>query len=253
MMGVSSAQAYFPPSYFIVKSVAAKRSGLKSVKIISQVTGFDSSGKPNGEKFKVVTLYFPVTKLMKSQALDATTGTELFGMEKRSEALPLSLLVLYDPHSSEIASALKRNEIMIGSPEEEPAPGASPKAGPAESTYLKRWNGSVAWVLGTTPGKPKNDASELWIEKDSFLPVRILTSSQDIQFTKYRYLKDLPYPRTTTQATRSGTLEVQEDTTEVQVNFSTKSEPAGFANGFTDAGGSSSVKDLIRKYYAGLR
>ncbi len=251
VMGIGVAQAYIPPSHFIIKSMAAKRTGLKSVKIVSQVIGYDSSGKPNGQKFKVLTLYYPATKLMKSQATDPATGAELFGVEKRGEALPLSLLVLYDPYNLEIASALRRNEIMVATDSDTAPPADKDKPAPAESTFLKRWNGSIAWVLGADKSKP--DAPQLWIEKDSFLPVRIMTGSQDIQFTKYRHSQDLPYPRTTTQATRSGTLEVEEDTQEVQVNFSAKSEPAPFANGYTDAGNSSPLKELIRKYYAGLR
>ena len=54
-VGIQSSYAYIPPSSFLIKNLAAKRKGLKNLKISSTVAGFDS-GKPTGVHFKTVTI-----------------------------------------------------------------------------------------------------------------------------------------------------------------------------------------------------
>lgn len=230
------ALAYIPPSQFIIRNVASKRTGLKSVRIVSEVLGFDSSGHPTGQKFRSVTTFNPGARLMKSQALD-DAGKELFGVEKRAASLPLDLLVLFDPSARDLIAALKRAELRL------------PEDGEPDTVTLRRWDGSVAWVLGS----PEQKGPQLWIEKDTFLPVRVIAGDQDVQFTKYRYAQDLPYPRATTWSTHGGVRVLEEDVQEVQVNASAKAEQAPIASGYTDLGNSSPLKELIRKYYAGLR
>lgn len=244
---ISSAFAYIPPSQFIIKTMASKRRGVRLVRIVSEVSGFDS-GKPTGQRFKSVTVYNPLTHVMRSQALD-DTGVELFGVEKTGESLPLSLTVLYDANSQVISGALKRSDIPIR-PEEETPSNVGTKTDD-EQTALRRWNGSVAWVFGL--GSMQKDSAQFWVEKDTFLPVRLLVGDQDIQFTKYRYSQELPYPRSTSLATRAGAIVLEEDVGEVQVNPPVSVERAAIAAGYTDAGNLSPSKELIRKFYAGLR
>ena len=252
------AHAYIPPGQFIIKNMASKRTGTHLIRLVSQVSGYDA-GKPNGQRFKAVTVFNVLTHTMTSQALN-DQGAELFGVEKKGEALPLAMTLLYDSNTREIVAALKRAEIPVHVEENVPTASASslpdrpvPEATAAdETTGLRRWQGSVAWVLGFSP--TRKDGPQLWIEKDTFLPLRLIVGDQDIQFAKYRYSQDLPYPRTTSLADRAGIIQLQEDTTEVKVNPKEKeAEHAPIAMGYTELGNSSPLKELIRKYYAGLR
>ncbi len=247
MFLAASAFAYIPPSLFIIKTMASKRQGVKSVRIVSQVNGYDS-GKPTGVHFKSITIYNPVTHTMKSQAFD-DTGIELYGAEKSGESIPLSLAVLYSPNGNLICNALSRAEIPACSPAA--ATSSTDDAAVPARTVLRRWNGSVAWALGADV--TKKESAQFWVEKDTFLPLRLLSGDQDIQFSKYRYSQELPYPRSSSLASRAGAMSLEEDVTEVQVNPSSAAEHSPVAAGFTDAGKSSPAKELIQKFYAGLR
>lgn len=238
-----SAQAYIPPSRFIIRTMAAKRKGVHLVRITSEVNGYDA-GKPTGQRFKTVTLFDLVTHLMKSKALD-DSGGELFGVEKAGEAISLNLTVLYDGNSQDVGTALRKEQIPIHGEEDDET-----KVG-EETLALRRWNGSMAWVLGMTSA-PK-DSSQFWVEKDTFLPVRLLVGDKDIQFTKYRYSQDLPYPRSSSLANRAGVVSLQEEVNELQVNPSLQLDHFTIAAGYTDAGNASPLKELVRKFYAGLR
>jgi hypothetical protein len=238
LLVATAAWAYIPPALFIIKNMASKRSGVRSVRIMSQVTSFES-GKPSSHHFKMITVYDPQTQILHSQVLDAS-GTELFGMEKNGESMPLLVRVLYDPSARDIVAALKRADIPVNVGEE----------GGAETSSLHRWNGSLAWVLGIfSKDKP---GSQLWIEKDSFLPVRLIAGDQDYQFTKYRYAQALAYPRLIALVNRAGTLLFQEEIQDVRVNPALRPEEVSVAKGFTESGKASSERDLIQKYYDGL-
>src|SRR5690606_38200329 len=56
---------------------------------------------------------------------------------------------------------------------------------PSEETRIKRWKSTLAWVFGK-----QDSGRQLWIEKDSFLPLRLMASaSREVQFEKYRFMK----------------------------------------------------------------
>ncbi|CAK9249844.1 unnamed protein product [Sphagnum jensenii] len=130
-----------------------------------------------------------------------------------------------------------------------------------ENTFLKRWNGASAWVIG------KPTTAQFWIEKDSFLPVRLIVKDQDIQYSRYRYSQDLPFPRTismaqTGTAGKPGEMEFEEAVGDSSVNspgnekilnMGTIAKDATAEGFFTDAGNAASgtLKDLIKKYYLG--
>jgi hypothetical protein len=251
-IAVQSSFAYIPPASFLIKNLAAKRKGLKSLKITSNVVGFDS-GKPTGAHFKVVTIYEAANRSWRSSAYD-DTGAELFSIQKRDGAIPLSEFVLFVSSPSELSEALGKAEIPVHEAES-PQPQASDvPAAPSDNMTLKRWNGSIAWVIGSD----EKNSPQFWIEKDSFLPVRLIAKDQDVQYAKYRYSQDLPYPRMISLANKSGELQFEESLSDFTVNSANAEKLAiakdATADGvFTAVGDSapSSLKDLIRKYYYG--
>jgi hypothetical protein len=254
-IGAQSSFAYIPPASFLIKNLAAKRKGLKSLKITSNVVGFDS-GKPTATHFKVVTIYEAANRSWRSSAYD-DSGAELFSIQKRDGAIPLSEFVLFVSSPTELSEALGKAEIPIHETEV-PVPQASgiPAApAPADNMILKRWNGSIAWVIGSDE---KPSSPQFWIEKDSFLPVRLIAKDQDIQYAKYRYSQDLPYPRMISLANKSGELQFEESLSDFTVNSANAeklpiAKDATADGAFTPVGDSapSAMKDLIRKYYYG--
>lgn len=254
-IGVQSSYAYIPPSSFLIKSIAQKRKGLKSLKVSGMVAGYDS-GKPTGVHFKTITIYEAADRTWRSAAYD-DTGAELFSIQKKDGAIPLSEFVLFASSPAELSESLQKVDIPVQEAEV-PKPQASglpmPPL-PADNTMLKRWNGSIAWVIGNGD---KMDNPQFWIEKDSFLPVRLIAKDQDVQYAKYRYSQDLPYPRMISLSNKSGELQFEESLSDFAVN-STAIEKLPIAKDatadgvFTPAGNSapSAVKDLIRKYYYG--
>jgi hypothetical protein len=282
VIGFSMAEpvvAYIPPASFLIKNMASKRSGLKTLKTASTVSGFDS-GKPSGVHFKTVSFFSAVNQTWKSAAYD-DAGNELFAIEKKAQEIPLSWSVLFEAGPRELSKALERAEIPVNEvreekPIERPVSKRSPEPLPSgavvlshsaadepipENTFLKRWNGAVAWVIG------KPTSAQFWIEKDSFLPVRLIVKDQDVQYSHYRYSQDLPFPRVISLSVagtgdKPGEMLFEENLNDSSVNTSANekildmgtlakdAKPEGF---FTDAGNSASsaVKDLIKKYYYG--
>jgi hypothetical protein len=252
-IGVQSSFAYIPPASFLIKNLAAKRKGLKSLKISSNVVGFDS-GKPNGVHFKTVTIYEAANRSWRSSAYD-DSGTELFSIQKRDGAIPLSSFVLFVSNPFELSEALGKAEIPVREAEAPQPKASDTPALPADNMTLKRWNGSIAWVIGSSD---KPDSPQFWIEKDSFLPVRLIAKEQDVQYAKYRYSQDLPYPRMISLSNKTGELQFEESLNDFTVNSASVdklliAKDATSEGSFTPAGDSSpsAMKDLIRKYYYG--
>jgi hypothetical protein len=268
-LGLQAAFAYIPPGWFIIKNMSSKRAGLKTLKVASTVAGFDS-GKPAGIHFKTVTLYAAQSHVWKSAAYD-DAGNELFAIEKKDQEVPLSWTVLCESNAHELALALERAGVPVHetevkvTPTPEPSPTASNMVHIANSaadmpipdnTMLKRWNGTVAWVIGRV------DGPQFWVEKDSFLPVRLIVKDQDMQYSHYRYAQDLPFPRIVSMANKAGQTEFEETLSESTVSTSsteratealmlTFAKDATSDGFFTDAGNASSsaLKDLIKIYY----
>ncbi len=57
--------------------------------------------------------------------------------------------------------------------------------GRADVTVVKRWDGGFAWVVKKQTGEPDlSDPSELWLEKSSSMPVRVLFSRLEFRFAR---------------------------------------------------------------------
>lgn len=119
---------------------------------------------------------------------------------------------------------------------------------------MGRWKGMVAWIIsGGTKKEP--GSHQLWVEKDTFLPIRILTGPEgkgtDLSFENYRYIKEYPWPKLITAA---GVL--KEELNELSVNPNLPAADEGKAGkGFTDAatGIDPALTSLIRSYYELVR
>ena len=251
----SQALAYIPPSGFIIKNVASKHAGVKGVRIQSQVSALEN-GKPSATHFKAVTVFEPQGELIRSWAMD-DAGQKLYRFEKRGN-LSLAETLTLDARANEIARTMKAYGIPVRTeadllqlPDEE-------QRRAAEVETMKRWKGTPAWVIG--------NQSQLWVEKDSFLPVRIVIVPEspgakepfsELQFDAFHFFHGFPYPKVITAVGPDHVPFLREDMLEFNVG-SVAGDMKGFtgtSSGFTQVGSGAPgpLKELIEKYYQTLK
>jgi hypothetical protein len=255
--GSTAALAYVPPSSFIIKSVASKHGGFKGVKVRSIVTAMEGE-KPGTTRFKVVTYFNPQTGTLHAHAYDER-GQKLYSVERRDDSATAADALLFWRDESKVAAALKARGIPIRTEDELLKMKDEDERRLSEQERLARWNSSIAWVIGA----PAEGSPQLWIEKDSFLPLRLIAGPRpesdssdqvDLQFEGQRHYREFPFPRVVVAVQKKQPLfrdEVQDVTLVLDANeFKNPLTP-----GFTEAGNSASgsMRDLIQKYFEVLR
>jgi len=213
----SVAFAYIPPSEYLLQRVAKRKDGFADVKIISIVSNVDGD-RPGAVKFRDVTVYDYQRRRLSSQALDES-GRVLF---VRNREYPVKVLadqkVVVPAHSldgpitdfllfeavSELSVAVMkkwgipvRTERDLGKFKEEKERRAE------EQTYVRRLENRIAWIIGN-PGKLDGSGQanyQLWLEKDTFLPLRAIGNFFDsgtrdrIEFVDQAYSQGFYYPK----------------------------------------------------------
>ncbi len=258
--------AYIPPSHYIVKTMTQKRAGVKSVRIRSTVIALQD-GKPAGVRLKEVATYDYASHTLRSRISD-DSGRELYVIERKLHAegpestfgVRVDELLLASSGES-LTKTLSTAGISIRSEAELQALATDQDRFTAEQTTMQRMNGTVAWVLGGGKKPPSSTApatSQLWVEKDTFLPLRLLTPAKldskdglaEATFQSFRYFHEFAFPRLI-EVAHAGVPQFRVELAEVQVNPEVAEMKKAVSAGFTDAGNSaaSPVRDLIRKYF----
>lgn len=252
-----AAQAYVPPSGFIVKTMAAKHTGPKGVRVRSLVSSFDAS---NPARFRITSVFVADAGLIRSWVFDES-GQQLYGGERKvaSGGAPASVTaLLFDSRLGRVQESLRKLGIPLRTEEELLALKDEEERRSIEVSSLGRWKKSIAWVLG---GKDTKADAQLWVEKDTFLPIRLLTELQDsdgpreAQFENFRFYSEFPFPRLITWVVKNQAL-FREELVDFLVNppeLKTLHQP--FTPGYTEAGNAapSAVRDLISGYFEALR
>jgi hypothetical protein len=255
-LSASEALAYIPPSQFIVKAIAGKHAGIKGLRISGTVTGLNGD-KPTETRFKEITVYDPQKQMLRSWALD-DSDRRLYGVERGSESFNVVTSLLLDADVTAVTAGLKNYGVPIRTESELLALNDEESRRKAETASLARWNGGVAWVIGNTG----NANSQLWVEKDSFLPLRLIVSASadrpqfDIRFSGHRFFREFTYPRSVTSVGKDGALSFREELIELLVNPKLDAEFKNhFESGFTDAGNAAplALKELIGRYFQIIR
>lgn len=259
----ASARAYVPPSSFIIKTMAAKRAGFKSVKLKSTVTAWED-GKPTPAWFKEITVLDFHTGILRSRGYD-DQGKELFSVERRiddasSSAFSIGILLL-GANTDTVSRSLNLAGIPVRTEEELLKLETEEQRLASESVWIARSSSlEYSWVIGPRSG----DQSSLWVEKDVFFPKRVRikkggSSAVDVRFSDFRYVRDFPYPRSIASVRAEDDEEeilFKAELNDLWVNPSDLSEMRSpLKPGFTEAGSdaSGSVRDLIRDYYQIMR
>jgi hypothetical protein len=259
--------AHIPPGEFVVRNLAQKKLPFRSIRVKTQVTALGDANL-GGLGFRETTWFDASTGTVRSRAYDEA-GHELFGIDRKlsSEEVKLSpatrmIRLLFSSNSINLQRELVAAGIPV-QPETEQKP------------TLLRWRETVAWVFGgpqrsaeeklaIRSGSAASATSpELWIEKDTFLPLRIVaqagTQWLDTTFEGYRFYKDFPFPKTI-RLSRDGLPLLQVEQQDVAVGADVSSElkkplSTGQTAGLTPAGqaASAEIRSLIQMYYEWMR
>ncbi|MGZ3709259.1 MAG: hypothetical protein ACXWPM_11015 [Bdellovibrionota bacterium] len=251
-----AAWAYVPPSQFIIKTLIGKHAAVKGVKIHSTVSAMEGD-RATEVRFKETTVYSPETGVLASWATDEADHKLYFFERKVGAFTPIDEL-LFGNDLSAATRMLRARHIPIKTEEELLAlPNEDERRAAEEETFM-RWKATFAWIIGA----PKSASNpQLWIEKDTFLPLRFIydrpvdDSTREVQFEAFRFYHEFPFPRATL-VLKGGSALLRDDLVDVAVN----PEPAQMKvarepTGYTDAGNAAPgpVRDLIREYYETIR
>jgi hypothetical protein len=243
----STSLAYIPPSQFVIKTWVHKHQGSKNLRLKTLVTAIEND-KPTGVGFRE-TLWIHSDNLSFKGIASDDQDRKLFRFERTggNASLISRLLLSRDVH--DVTHQLRGVGIPIRTEDELLRLKTEADRRKAESQSLMRWNSGFSWVIG----QPEDSQGQLWIEKDTFLPVKLVyTGAKDgaryeLRFENYRFFRDFPYPRVT-QLYRNGTWIFSSQLVDLSI------EPESVASrgtGLTDMGRSapSGVKDLMQVYY----
>ncbi|MGK5089931.1 hypothetical protein WDW86_20460 [Bdellovibrionota bacterium FG-2] len=250
--------AYIPPSKFIVNTIVSKRKSLKVVETHSKITAWEGEKALEGISVNHI-LALDVQRGVLRSLLTNSEGLLLYSIERKiAEWGPVSSLQL-SPLHKEVTGTLKEYGIPIRTEEELALMKDEQERHSSEVEFLSRWQGRVAWVMGA-----KKAGAQLWVEKDTFLPLRLMVSkageAYDVRFENYRYYKDIPFARllVLTPAVPTGSSKIiKEELSDISINpASTLPElKASPGHGWTEQGraASAEVREMIETYYKIVR
>lgn len=251
----SSVQATIPPSQFMLKYMAQKRASLKTLKSRSMVMGLqgDSSGAVH---FRQTTWYSAETGTLLSWATDDSDRKLYIAVRKADRFTPIASL-LFGADYVRSSGQLKDLKIpILTEPELLSLPDEEERRA-AEKTHFLRHKSQMVWVVGDREGSRPG----LWLQKDTFLPLRLLYSRPDdgrsveVSTDYYKFAKDFAYPHYLMVGTPGGAPELREEWLEAVPNAELGKWPEKATTGFTEAGNAapSAVRELIQQYYMTLR
>lgn len=234
------AWAYLPPAPFVIKTLAAKHLPMKSVRLRTLVSSMDGSAQ-----FREWMSYDVRSRVLRSAAIDSQDRVlysvqRKLGSVEEGEGLKASQL-LFETQQGMMVKAIEKSSL------------------PLEAQRLGRSGAQVAWVIGAAEG------TQLWIEKDSFLPLRYVAPPQDssleLRFEGYRFNREFPYPRTVALVRGQGEgmkRLLSAETQEILVNPESADPQAprfSEESGWTAEGQAApgSIRELIQSYYRWIR
>ena len=245
------AQAYLPPSDYVVKMVVKKHDTIKAVRLKSTVSTADNSAH-----FIETTFFDAERGLLRSIAKD-DTGQELFRMERKDLSESVVSEILFETRAPRLVQDLKQKGVPIVTESELQGMKDEAQRQNSETEFLGRFKTAVAWVIG------KNDKSsaQLWVEKDTFLPMKFVfgpkvSAGGEVTMENFRFNREFPYPRLITYVRANAQPAFKVEATEVVVNPAEGSDLRGMVGyGITEAGSASAsnLKDLLQSYYELIR
>ncbi|MCC7442862.1 MAG: hypothetical protein IT285_14610 [Bdellovibrionales bacterium] len=293
LLFATSASAYIPPTSYIVQKMAKARQGTGAVWVKSKVAAM-VEGQVTDVHFFDITVFEPRTQVLLALAVDETNRVlfakrTLLGVSQDDKTAasapsgPLAAFVIYGESPQDLVNAALKAGIPVHQEPEPTEPfrftleaegsnaaatGAAEGAtGPdplqfldrmpkplIEDTGVRRWKDTIAWVLARDSRRNSTSPPQIWVEKDSFLPLRVLEGGAEVQFERFRYVKSHAFPGITT-VVEGGDAVLSAELVKVVTEPELKDRPRVNREGFTEAGQeiTGRLRSLIEKYYAVLR
>lgn len=267
----SLASAYIPPSQYLVNQVVKKRAKKKKLWIASKIILFDD-GEPTNQTLMEVVVVDYVKKNIQSRifatnelgkkVLIFATVRKLYSKAKGVEDTgPITNLLLFGARSDEVTRELMINGVPIQRESALALLEDELARRKAENTSLRRWNKKFMWVIGKELSGSVR--SQLWLEKDSFLPSRLvkrLTDDLDdqmeiaeVRLSDHRFSRGYNYPGKI-QFLRGEEIQFEVNLSKIAVNPKKKYKLPE-ERGLTEAGNdeSSDIRKLITRFYKTIR
>lgn len=229
----ATAHAYVPPSFFIVRNLAHKHAMVDEGRFRHKVTFYKSNGEATRTLNETVVLTDAENAIVQLSDENgnpiATRTRKLVGnrVDELNRPVTYDLLMMKDgpnvfSHLRALGLPLKTESDLYSEKE-----GTMPYK-PEDTVKLERYDRRVAVVVGTD-----SKSSQLWIEKDSMLPLRAIVPSApeagmsseplEFKFSTFQVYKSLLYPRTT-QVLRGGKLWAKIETQDVALAVGNRPE-----------------------------
>lgn len=225
------AQAYVPPSFFVIRMLSHKHAGIENERFRSKITFYRKGGDAVvsiNETLIITNAERATIHLTDASGGElATRARKLSGGRVGELERPALYDLLFIRDSSSIHEHLKtlglplRTEAALYADKEENLPYK-----PEDTVSFQRLDHKTAIVVGNAKPGDKNDPPvSLWVEKDSFLPLRAVFPSSpeagmaseplDFRFSGYQVYRDFLYPRTV-EVFRNGALWAKIETQDVR-------------------------------------
>lgn len=260
----SVAHAYIPPSFFVVRALTRKHAVVEEGRFKHKVSFYKGDGELVRSFNEMLVLTDPhnvIVRLTDETGKEVATHTRSLTGARTQE---LSRPVLYDLLLMSDGATVFTHFKHLGLPLKTEADLYSEKEGalpykPESYVGLARYENRIAVVVGDTAKRSVTDVKtpQLWVEKDSFLPLRavfpsapesgIASEPLEFKFSGYQTYKGLLYPRVT-QILRRGKLWVKLETQDVQLGAGIKPESS---QARADLDGD--VKDFTEMYFKWVR
>ncbi len=208
----SVAQASIPPSHFLVKQLVQKHATQKWVRMKTQLSLPLGNGmKAENSEFVRVTLWIQPSTGHYRVRMQNEAGKEIYSREQRTanqaaKKRPLGMRLLTEQNTLTLSRELKEESIPVYLDDELMALSSDEERRGIEKETLGRFGPQktfFSWIIG------KQD-SQLWIEKDSFLPQRLILSRAGLpggsqnaaasttieyRYENFRAVGEFPFPR----------------------------------------------------------
>lgn len=255
LMPYSSAEAAIPPSRYLVQMMTQKRSRVRTLRVVNQVKAVGETTEGPAWQFKETTLFFPQTGTLRSLVSDEQ-GRVLFVWERPGFLTNPALSILFSTDLQTLTRQMKELGIPVLTQEElrvHPSPETKREA---EVTGINRFERRIAWTIG-------KGNQQLWLEKDSFLPMRLITAkpSIDVVYDGMKVLKEIAVPRVSVLHNEKGKPWARSELVEARANLDAnelaqaQGAGAGQEPGFTELGKAlpNSTRNAIERYLKTLR
>jgi hypothetical protein len=255
------AQAYVPPSFFVVRMLARKHSSIEDARFKHQVTVY----KKNGDAWRTFTETISLSSGDRAQIrLSDDAGNELMTRSRKLMTDAIERPVAYDLLFVREPNSIFDHFKALGLPLKQEADLYAEKEGalpykPENTVTYARYENRFAVVVGQDAHRPENQDKtvSLWVEKDSFLPLRAVfpTSPQagmasealDFRISGYQVHKNFLYPRTML-VFRNGTQWLKIETVDVRPGIGGTLEDAK-----TKVELDSDTREFVENYFKWVR